>query len=136
MNFTATHLRGVLRKPARLALTGIAVAVAAFFATAAMLTHDIAKATAYSTITSIPSGVDEVAEATGEDPVTQLDKIRHTPGVVEAAGRLTAPLTVDGRRLQLTADPGTGPLSRIRIVSGMYPTEPGQIAASTTSGLA
>ncbi len=136
MNFTATHLRGVLRKPARLALTGIAIAVAAFFATAAMLTHDIAKATAYSTITSIPSGVDEVAEATGDDPLTQLDKIRHTPGVVEAAGRLVAPLTVDGKRLQLTADPGSGPLSRIRVVSGTFPTDPGKVAASTTAGLA
>ena len=135
MNFTAIHLRGVLRKPARLALTGLAIAVAAFFATAAMLTHDIAKATAYSTISTIPSGVDEVLEDDGTDPGLHLDKVRHTPGVVEAAGRMVVPLTVNGERVQLTADPGSGPLARVTVVAGTYPTEPGKIAASTTSGL-
>ncbi|GAA3431371.1 FtsX-like permease family protein [Kutzneria kofuensis] len=135
MNFVATHLRGVLRKPARLALTGVAIAVAAFFATAAMLTHDIAKETAYATITAIPSGVDEVAEPDGSEASAQLNKVRHEPGVVEATGRMVVPLTVGGKRIVLTADPGSGPLSRIRVASGTYPQSANQIAASTTSGL-
>ncbi|MFC0548522.1 FtsX-like permease family protein [Kutzneria chonburiensis] len=135
MNFTATHLRGVLRKPARLALTGVAIMVAAFFATAAMLTHDIAKATALSTITTIPSGVDEVLESDGSPASGQLDKIRHTPGVVEAAGRMVATLTVNGKRLLLTADPGSGPLSRVHVVEGTYPQHGNEIAASAASGL-
>jgi putative ABC transport system permease protein len=135
VNFTAIHLRGVLRKPARLALTGIAVMVAAFFATAAMLTHDIARATALSTLTTIPSGVDEVLQSDGSPASAQLDKVRHAPGVVSAAGRMVATLTVNGRRLLLTADPGAGPLSRIRVAEGTYPQRGNEIAASPASGL-
>lgn len=136
MNFVATHLRGVLRKPARLALTGIAITVAAFFATAAMLTHDIAKATALSTLTTIPSGVDQVLYSDGSGPLSQLDKVRHAPGVLDATGRMVASLNVNGTYYQLTADPGSGPLSRIHVIKGAYPHGPDEIAASATSGLA
>ncbi|WP_242188239.1 FtsX-like permease family protein [Saccharopolyspora soli] len=126
----ATHLRGVLRRPVRLVLTGLAIAVAAFFAMAALLTQDIAKTAALSTVTEIPPGAELVVSSPAGNPAALLREIRQTAGVAEATGRMRAAVTIGGSRVVLVADPGTGPLSRVRLTSGSYPTTEDQIAVS------
>ncbi|MGP4016498.1 ABC transporter permease [Saccharopolyspora sp. 5N708] len=126
----ATQLRGVLRRPVRLVLTGLAIAVAAFFAMAALLTQDIAKTVALSTVTDIPPGAELVVPSPPGNPVALLREIRHTAGVAEATGRISEPITIGGTSVVLTADPGVGPLSRVRLTNGSYPTAGNQIAVS------
>src|SRR5439155_9233305 len=76
----------------------------------------------------------------GTRPLTaeELAAVRGVPGVAEAAGRLQGTLVrgrsgsvVDSSQMvDLTADPGSGPLARVRLVSGAYPHGPGEIAVT------
>lgn len=135
MSFTRTHLRGVLRRPSRLALTGLAIAVAALFAMGAVVARDITGATFLAAVTDIPVGTTVVVDPSG-DPIALLAKVRATKGVDEATGRLAARTSIGGNAVTLVADPGSGPLSRVRLVDGAYPKTSGEIASSSRLGLA
>ena len=124
----------MLRTPTRLVLTGLAIAVAAVFAMGAVAARDMAGATFLAAVTDIPDGTTVVVEPSG-DPVALLTKVRGTAGVEEVTGRLAARTTIGGAAATLVADPGSGPLSRVRLVDGTYPTAAGQIATSARLGL-
>ncbi|MCK2239799.1 MULTISPECIES: ABC transporter permease [unclassified Crossiella] len=130
MNFTRTYLRGVLRSPLRLLLTGLAIAVAALFATGAIMARDIALRTAIENLTAIPASADAVVASPAGDGVTALDRLARTPGATSAVGRAHGRILVGDNTVQLHADPGAGPLSRVRLTTGAYPAAAGEIALS------
>ncbi|MEU4624729.1 FtsX-like permease family protein [Actinoplanes sp. NPDC023801] len=129
-----TQLSGVLRRPGRLLLTGLSVLVAAFVVAGTVLAYSIVTRTTLDTFSATPEQADLVVYAGGGEPLSpqQVAEIRRTAGVRESTGRVTASFTVGGagtgNDLELLADPGTGPLSRIRLVSGTYPGSGRQIA--------
>ncbi|GIE77272.1 ABC transporter [Actinoplanes philippinensis] len=129
-----TQLGGVLRRPGRLLMTGLSVLVAAFVVFGAVLAYVIVTRTTLDTFSQTPEAVDVVAYTTGGDPLSpgQVAAIRDTPGVAGLTGRVTASFTVgspsSGSDLDLLADPGAGPLSRLTLVSGAYPRAAREIA--------
>jgi putative ABC transport system permease protein len=134
-----TQLAGIGRKPGRLVLTGLSVLVACFLVFGAFLARDVATRAATDALSGTPSATDVVLSATwgGLGP-ERLAALRATPGVAEAVGRIESTLPISGverRTLTVVADPGSGPLSRVQLVSGSYPTGPGQLAVdSRTAG--
>lgn len=129
-----TQLSGVMRRPARLFMTGLSVLVAAFVVFATVLAYQIVTRTTLDTFSETPVGVSLVVSSTGGASLTarQTDQIRRTPGVAQVAGRttfsLTTGVTTSGQPLDVIADPGAGPLSRIAVVTGSYPAHERQIA--------
>ncbi|MEU4163505.1 ABC transporter permease [Actinoplanes sp. NPDC026670] len=129
-----TQLSGVWRRPGRLLMTGLSVLVAAFVVFGTVLAYAIVTRTTLDTFSETPASVDVVVYAVGGEPLSpeQVGEIRTVAGVAEVAGRVTATFTVgdasSGSDLELIADPGTGPLSRIMLVSGVYPRAAREIA--------
>ena len=129
-----TQLSGVVRRPARLLMTGLSVLVAAFVVFATVLAYQIVTRTTLDTFSETPNGVSLVVSATGGASLTarQIDEIQRTPGVAQITGRATASLstgvTSSGQILDVIADPGAGPLSRVAVVTGSYPAHDRQIA--------
>ncbi|MFI5845917.1 FtsX-like permease family protein [Catenuloplanes sp. NPDC051500] len=129
-----TQLSGVLRRPGRMLMTGLSVLVAALVVFGTVLAHQIVTRTMLDTFSETPEAAGLVVTAQGGDPLTpeQLGLIRRTPGVTGLAGRLTATFTVgdaaSGTALDVIADPGAGPLSRITPVDGTYPDGDREIA--------
>jgi putative ABC transport system permease protein len=129
-----TQLSGVLRRPGRLLTTGLSVLVAAFVVFGTVLAYAIVTRTTLDTFSETPEAVSVVAYATGGEPLNpeQVAGIRAAAGVSQAVGRVTASFTVgdasSGSDLELLADPGTGPLSRIALVTGVYPRAAREIA--------
>jgi putative ABC transport system permease protein len=129
-----TQLSGILTRPARLLMTGLSVLVASFVVHGAILTHEIVTRTTLDTFSDTPAAVSLVAYAQGGAPLTpeQVAEIRGTDGVDQAVGRVTASFVVgdasSGTDLEVLADPGAGPLSRVTPVSGSYPAGDRQIA--------
>ncbi|MFI6095689.1 FtsX-like permease family protein [Lentzea sp. NPDC051213] len=135
-----TQLSGIARRPGRLLLTGLSVLIACFLVFGAFLAQDVALRATADALSTTPPATDVVVTTVGVNGLTaeELARIRATPGVVEAVGRVEASLRIkaaDRSNLTVVADPGSGPLSRIRLVSGSYPTGPGQVAVdSRTAG--
>jgi putative ABC transport system permease protein len=129
-----TQLSGVLRRPGRLLMTGLSVLVAAFVVYATVLAYAIVTRTTLDTFSETPEAVSVVAYATGGEPLSpeQVAGIRTTAGVSQAVGRVTTSFTVgdasSGSDLEVLADPGAGPLSRVTLVSGAYPRAAREIA--------
>ncbi|GAA1652181.1 ABC transporter permease [Actinoplanes couchii] len=129
-----TQLSGVLRRPGRLLMTGLSVLVAAFVVFGTVLAHEIVTRTTLDTFSETPPGVSLVALAEGGYPLSpaQIAEIRTADGVTQVSGRATVGFSVgeksSGNELEVLADPGTGPLSRITLVSGAYPAAARQIA--------
>ncbi|WP_239166560.1 ABC transporter permease [Actinoplanes italicus] len=129
-----TQLSGVWRRPGRLLLTGLSVLVAAFVVFGTVLAYSVVTRTTLDTFSETPEAVDLVVYAAGGEPLNpeQITEIKTTAGVRESAGRTTAWFTVGdaaaGTDLELLADPGTGPLSRLTLIAGTYPTGGRQIA--------
>ncbi|MFI1956695.1 FtsX-like permease family protein [Streptomyces althioticus] len=127
----------LLRRPGRFAATGLSLLIAAFVVFGAVMAQQIVTATVVDRFRGTPDAVTLVV--TGKDAAdigeTGLDAIRRTPGVTDAVGRLDggAPVggSAAGRYLALAADPGTGPLTRVRPVEGAYPSGPRGIAVDT-----
>ncbi|MFD4669804.1 FtsX-like permease family protein [Lentzea sp. NPDC058450] len=125
-----TQLSGVGRRPGRLLLTGLSLLVACFLVFGAVLARDVALRAVADSLSTTPAATDVVVTGSGLSP-EQLAKVRALPGVAEAVGRVESTVRLRGvNRASLTviADPGVGPLSRIRLVSGSYPDGPGQVA--------
>lgn len=129
-----TQLSGAARRPARLLLTGLAVLVASFVVFATVLAQQITERTALANLSGTPA---EVAFVVGdqEAPPTagQLARIRALPAVAEAVGRFDGQVwfgTADSSYLQVSADPGTGPLALARTVQGRFPQAVNEIAVT------
>lgn len=133
-----TQLAGIARRPARLVLTGLSVLIAAFVAFGTLMAYHITVNTTLDTFSGTPAGASLVITANGGDPLAPdaLAKIRAVPGVAAAAAQLSDMMRVGGvgdGYLAVTADPGTGPLARVRVVQGAYPTGPGQLAVDRST---
>ncbi|WP_460066693.1 FtsX-like permease family protein [Streptomyces sp. YKOK-I1] len=132
-----SQLAELLRRPGRLFTTGLSVLVAAFVVFAAVMAQQITVRTTLDRFRGTPEAVTLVV-APGEDAATgfstaALRRIRALPGVAEAVGRVDAGAPIAGgfdRYLPLYADPGTGPLSQVRLVEGRYPDAAGEIAVN------
>ncbi|MEU6349012.1 FtsX-like permease family protein [Streptomyces sp. NPDC047072] len=129
-----SQLAELLRRPGRLVATGLSLLVAAFVVFAAVMAQEITTRTTLDHFRGTPESVTLVA--TNDDSAitpAQLTRLRQIPGVAEAVGRVDTGATVAGpfeHWLALRSDPGTGPLSQIRLVEGAYPTRTGELAVN------
>lgn len=70
---------------------------------------------------------------TSDISAAALRQIRALPGVAEAVGRVNSGAPIAGPSehwLELHCDPGTGPLSQVRLVEGGYPDRAGEVAVN------
>ncbi|MEV7975804.1 FtsX-like permease family protein [Streptomyces sp. NPDC086519] len=130
-----SQLAELLRRPARMLTTGSSVLVAAFVVFATVMAQQITENTARAHFRGTPAAVSlAVTDTDASIGPAALRRIRALPGVAEVAARADAGAPVSGglsqNYLQLRADPGTGPLSRVRLVEGSYPDGPGRIAVN------
>ncbi|MCA2212076.1 ABC transporter permease [Jidongwangia harbinensis] len=125
-----TQLSGVARRPTRLLLTGLAVLVASFVVFTAVLAQQIIERSVLNGLSGTPEAVDLVVQ-NGAVGTGELKKIGKLPGVAEAVGRVSVGATVGGQYLDLSSDPGSGPLAQATVLSGRYPSAPGEVAVST-----
>ncbi len=128
-----SQLSGMLRRPARVLLTGLSVLVAALVVTGTVIAYDITKRTTLETFSATPRGVDLVVTMRGRVLLPQqVQAARTTPGVAAVNSRIDTVLALgtaaSGAALTLSADPGSGPLSAVTTTSGTYPHRPRQIA--------
>ncbi|MBT2415625.1 ABC transporter permease [Streptomyces sp. ISL-12] len=133
----------LLRRPGRFAATGLSLLIAAFVVFGAVMAQQIITATVVDRFRGTPEAVSLVVTPgdDGEDiGEAGLRAIRETPGVAEAVGRLDGGAPLDGsaveRYLELSADPGTGSLTEVRLTEGTYPSGPGRLAVDTEAARA
>ncbi|MEV6348746.1 ABC transporter permease [Actinoplanes sp. NPDC051851] len=122
-----TQLAGVARRPSRMLLTGLAILVASFVVYATVLAQQITVRSVLNGLSGTPEAVGLVV-GNGEVDGDMLTAISALPGVAEAAGRVQIGSQVGGRYLNVSADPGRGPLSLVALASGRYPSAAGEIA--------
>ncbi|MEV5956487.1 FtsX-like permease family protein [Streptomyces sp. NPDC051987] len=131
-----SQLAELLRRPGRLVTTGMSVVVAAFVVFATVMAQQITTNTTVDHFRGTPEAASLVVTPSGDSAAisgTTLKKIRTLPGVAEAVGRVEtgAPLAGPSEHwLELHSDPGTGPLSEVRLVKGTYPDRIGEIAVN------
>lgn len=129
-----SQLAELLRRPGRLLTTGLSVLVAAFVVFATVMAQQIATNTTLDHFRGTPEAVSLVATADDDQiSAAALRRIRALPGVAEAVGRVSSGAPVAGPTehwLELHADPGTGPLSQVRLVKGGYPDRAGEVAVN------
>jgi putative ABC transport system permease protein len=130
MGVLRTQLTGVLRRPTRLLLTGLAVLVASFVVFATLLSQQIAERTLLNNASGTPAAVDLVVGRTGTISTDNLTKVRAVPGVAEAVGRVSIGATVGAGYLTIEADPGKGELATTTLTQGRYPAGPTEIAVT------
>jgi putative ABC transport system permease protein len=136
MNVLRTQLAGVSRRPARLLLTGLAMLVASFVVYATVLAQQITERTMLDGLSGTPAAVDLVVggeSETGSMPTitrAELARLQAVPGVAEAAGRAEFGGQTGSDYLNITADPGSGPLAVAHVTQGRYPSAPGEIAVT------
>ncbi|MER5432166.1 FtsX-like permease family protein [Streptomyces sp. NPDC002588] len=131
-----SQLAELLRRPGRLLMTGLAVLAAAFVVFGTVMAQQITTNTTIDRFRGTPEAVSLIVTADGTSSGISgaaLRQIRALPGVAEAVGRLDGGVPIAGvseQYLQLYADPGTGPLSRIELVEGRYPDGAREIAVN------
>lgn len=129
-----SQLAELLRRPGRLLTTGLSVLVAAFVVFATVMAQQIATHTTLDRFRGTPEAVSLVATADDSNiSAAALRQIRALPGVAEAVGRVNSGAPVAGPSehwLELHSDPGTGPLSQVRLVKGGYPDRAGEVAVN------
>jgi putative ABC transport system permease protein len=126
-----TQLSGILRRPGRLIMTGLSVLVAAFVVFGTVMAYQITTRTTLDTFSGTPTATSLVAQTeVGEFTAAQLTAVRALPGVAEAVGRRDEVLVLGSSdaTIGVSADPGSGPLSRLRVVAGSYPARAGELA--------
>jgi putative ABC transport system permease protein len=137
-----SQLSGAARRPGRLLLTGLAVLVGSFVAFGTVLAHEIMARTTLANFSTTAAAADLVVSAPdggdngGPDGIGAgaLAGIRRLPMVAAATGRIEDRMLIrDDDDLTVTADPGDGPLARIRLVAGRYPQAPGELAIDRTT---
>ncbi|WP_067509382.1 ABC transporter permease [Actinoplanes sp. TFC3] len=133
MSVIRTQLSGILRRPGRLLLTGLSVLVAAFVVFGTVLTHDVVTRVSLDSFSETPEAVSLVVSSQG-NPISsrQVAEVQRLAGVAQTAGRETLSFklgdSASGVDLDVLADPGSGPMSRITLATGSYPTAAKQIA--------
>ncbi|MCO1594681.1 ABC transporter permease [Micromonospora sp. RHAY321] len=127
-----TQVSAAARRPGRLILTGLAILVASFVVFGTILAQQITERTALDNLSGTAGATDLVIGDPEQPPpsVAALQRVRAVPGVTEAVGRLTLGVSLGEGYLNLQADPGSGPLARVRLLQGSYPDAPGEIAVS------
>ncbi|GIF03314.1 FtsX-like permease family protein [Actinoplanes siamensis] len=124
-----TQLAGVVRRPARMLLTGLAVLVASFVVYATVLAQQITERSVLDGLSGTPEAVDLVVRD-GSISDKQLAAINAIPGVSRTAARLGIGAGLGGQYLNVTADPGSGPLALVTVRQGRYPGAAGEIAVT------
>ncbi|MFK4103880.1 FtsX-like permease family protein [Streptomyces sp. NPDC019531] len=133
-----TQLAGVLVRPGRLVMTGLAVVVAAFVVFGTVMAQQITERTALDRFSGTPAATSLIvtADAGGDAPAitdAQIKAVRAVSGVAEAAARTEIGVSladVSRHYLNLQGDPGTGRLSRVQVVAGSYPDGPREVAVN------
>ncbi|UUU32301.1 FtsX-like permease family protein [Streptomyces sp. CA-210063] len=129
-----TQLAGAPARPGRLLMTGLSVLVAAFVVFGTVMAQQITEQTTVDRFRGTPEAVDLVV--LGDDDVitdAQTKAVQAVPGVAEVATRTENGVSlaeVSRRYLELQGDPGSGPLSRVRLVAGGYPDGPLELAVN------
>ncbi|MFI6077699.1 ABC transporter permease [Actinoplanes sp. NPDC051343] len=124
-----TQLGGVLRRPARLLLTGLAVLVVSFVVYSTVLAQQITRNSLLNGLSDTPVAADVVVHD-GRVTTGMLNQIKAIPGVAEASGEVEAGGQFGADFLEVVGDPGTGPLAKAKLASGRYPTGPNEVAAT------
>ncbi|BCJ74834.1 membrane protein [Catellatospora sp. IY07-71] len=129
-----TQLAALARRPARLLLTGLAVLVASFVVFATVLAQQITERTVLDGLSGTPEQAAFVVGGDATATAPDLAAVRAVPGVAEAVGRFETSVLVGsaghGAFLQVTADPGSGPLALVRTVTGRFPQAANEIAVT------
>jgi putative ABC transport system permease protein len=128
MSVLKTQLAGVAPRPSRLLLTGLAVLVASFMVFGTVIVRDIVIRTITDNFSGVSEAVSFVVDLGGEGTKDNVDAVREVPGVAEAVGVMSSGFPVRGEFLSTVSDPGSGPLSRVRLVEGTYPQRTGELA--------
>ncbi|MDG4781863.1 ABC transporter permease [Micromonospora sp. WMMD961] len=125
-----TQTSAAARRPGRLVLTGLAILVASFVVFGTVLVQQITERTVRDNLSATPAATDLVIGSPEHPPptVTELQHVRTVPGVAEAVARVAIGVSVGEGYLNLQADPGSGPLTTVRVIEGSYPDQPGEIA--------
>ncbi|MFI1988818.1 FtsX-like permease family protein [Actinoplanes sp. NPDC020271] len=124
-----TQLAGVARRPARLLLTGLAVLVASFVVYATVLADQVTQRSVLAGLSGTPEAADLIVR-NGTVDDKQLAAITAVPGVSRTAARLEIGVQLGGQYLNITADPGSGPLALVKVTEGRYPSAADEIAVS------
>ncbi|MFF6999569.1 FtsX-like permease family protein [Streptomyces sp. NPDC008313] len=107
--------------------TGISLLIAAFAVFGAVMAQQILSATVVERFRGTPDAVSLVVTSKSENGIDDagLHAIRKLPSVAEAVARVDDGAPLGGsaveRYVRLSADPGKGPLSTVRLVKGSYP---------------
>ncbi|MET7574309.1 FtsX-like permease family protein [Streptomyces sp. NPDC005492] len=133
-----TQLAGVLVRPGRLVMTGLAVVVAAFVVFGTVMAQQITERTALARFSGTPAATSLIvtADAGGDGSAitdAKIKAVRAVSGVAEAAARTEIGVSladVSRHYLNLQGDPGTGRLSRVQVVAGSYPDGPREVAVN------
>ncbi|NYH41552.1 putative ABC transport system permease protein [Micromonospora jinlongensis] len=127
-----TQTSAAARRPGRLILTGLAILVASFVVFGTVLVQQITERTVRDNLSGTPAATDLVIGDSDHPPptVADLERVRAVPGVAEAVSRVSIGVSIGEGYLNLQADPGTGPLTTVRVVEGSYPDAPGEIAVT------
>nr|WP_296070036.1 ABC transporter permease [uncultured Actinoplanes sp.] len=129
MSVLRTQLAGVARRPARLLLTGLAVLVVSYVVYATVLGQRITERSLVDGLSGTPAAADLVVHE-GATSIADLTAIKKIDGVAEAAGRVSRGGLIGSEFLEVTGDPGIGPLAVAHLISGSYPSKPGEIAVT------
>ncbi|MEK8105007.1 hypothetical protein NKG94_06940 [Micromonospora sp. M12] len=121
-----TQTSAVARRPGRLILTGLAILVASFVVFGTVLVQQITERTVRDNLSGTPVATDLVIGSIDVPPptVTDLGQVRAVPGTAEVVARVATGVSIGEGYLNLQSDPGTGPLSTLRVIEGSYPTSP------------
>ncbi|TDB76709.1 ABC transporter permease [Micromonospora sp. KC723] len=126
-----TQLSALARRPARALLTGMALTIAACAVFGTALSHQVVRQVAVERLSQTPATTDLVVTAT--PTLDTLRKVRAVPGVAEAVGRVDGYVELErisSAYLQVNADPGSGPLAKVRLTRGRYPSAPHELAVT------
>ncbi|MGW3615474.1 FtsX-like permease family protein [Micromonospora arida] len=125
-----TQTTAAARRPGRLILTGLAILVASFVVFGTVLVQQITERTVRDNLSGTPAVTDLVIGSVDVLPptVTDVRQVRAVPGVAEAVARVATGVSIGEGYLNLQSDPGTGPLTTVRVIEGSYPDQPGEIA--------
>ncbi|RAO47943.1 putative ABC transporter permease [Micromonospora saelicesensis] len=125
-----TQTTAAARRPGRLILTGLAILVASFVVFGTVLVQQITERTVRDNLSGTPAVTALVIGSVDVPPptVTDVRQVRAVPGVAEAVARVSTGVSIGEGYLNLQSDPGTGPLTTVRVIEGSYPDQPGEIA--------
>ncbi|MEU4623668.1 FtsX-like permease family protein [Actinoplanes sp. NPDC023801] len=124
-----TQLAGAGKRPARMLLTGLAVLVASFVVYATVLAQQITERSVLNGLSGTPEATDLVVRG-GEVTTGDLTAIGRLPGVAETVARAENGIPLGAGYLVIATDPGSGPLSTVKVTEGRFPAATGEVAVT------